>query len=156
VAELTSLIAEGNEERAELRKQLADANERAEKAASATPAVDADANDEDEGDADEGFSPIAHAARGVVPPRFSKSGEAALRDVPARIGRDALRIIAALSAGDAPTWNEVKQLERVSTPLFSARVGIHYRLLFRAAADDLEIVELFHRKDLRAIIKRYA
>jgi hypothetical protein len=147
IDELKGQIAEGNRERGELRKELAQKSE-------ATTATAADEEEEEEPDI-EGI-PADVRVRGVAIPRFAKNASEAFRDAPARIARDALLIVAELAAGDAAAWGEVKQLEKARTPVFSARVGIHYRMLFRTDAAGMEVLELFHRKNLESTVKRYA
>lgn len=154
IDELKGHIAEGNKERSELRKELA---QRAE-AGPASGEPTRDDRDDEEDEAPESGEGIAVDARvrGVAVPRFAKAAAEALREVPARIARDALAAVAELAAGDAAAWREVKQLEKAQTPIFSARVGIHYRMLFRTDAAGLEVLELFHRKNLESVVKRYA
>jgi hypothetical protein len=147
--ELKGRIDDGNKERAELRKELAQRSE-----ALATIAAPVE-EPEEAPDSDVGVAVDARV-RGVAVPRFARSAADALREVPARIARDALLVVADLAAGDAAAWREVKQLEKASTPIFSARIGIHYRLLFRTDATGLEVLELFHRKNLESTVKRYA
>jgi hypothetical protein len=150
VVELKSLIAEGNEERADLRRQLAAASDRArdERPAVATPAPEM--QPESERSPDE-----AVRVRGVMVPRFDPAAEASLRAMPARVVRDALRVIADLCSGEGNVWREIKQLERISPAMYSARIGIHYRVLFRMSPGVLDVAEVVAREGLLAAVRRF-
>jgi hypothetical protein len=151
LAEMKSLIASGNDERAELRRKLAEANERQEKKVVAGGGVPvADATPDPERAPDE-----APRVRGVMVPHFARAAEAALRDLPARVVRDALRVIADLCSGEGNVWREIKQLERISPPMYSARIGIHYRVLFRMGPGVLEVEEILAREGLLAGVRRH-
>jgi hypothetical protein len=93
--------------------------------------------------------------RGVMVPHFERGAEAALRDLPARVVRDALRVIADLCSGEGNVWREIKQLERISPPMYSARIGIHYRVLFRMEPGVLEVAEILAREGLLAGVRRH-
>ena len=151
VAELKSLIAEGNAERGDLRRQLAAASDRATR--DEKPAVVAPAPEtvpEGERAPDE-----ALRVRGVMVPRFDPAAEASLRAFPARVVRDALRVIADLCSGEGNVWREIKQLERISPAMYSARIGIHYRVLFRMAPGVLDVAEIVAREGLLAAVRRF-
>jgi hypothetical protein len=152
VEELKTRIAEGNEERASLRKELAHRNDELVSAASqerGRPAAKA----EQEEVAEE--SGVATAApRELSLPRFSRAAESALRAMPSRNARHALDTIGALATGDAVAWSEVKRLVRVATPVYEGRIGIHYRVLFAIEGKGLDVLDVVHRKDLRAAVDR--
>jgi hypothetical protein len=153
VAELKSLIADGNAERAELRRQLAAASDRAtreERPAVVAPPTAPEPQSEAERAPDE-----ALRVRGVMVPRFDPAAEASLRDLPARVVRDALRVIADLCSGEGNVWREIKQLERISPAMYSARIGIHYRVLFRMAPGVLDVSEIVAREGLLAAVRRF-
>jgi hypothetical protein len=153
LAELKSLIAAGNDERAELRRKLAEANERLEENAAVSgpaPVPVVEGAPDPERTPDE-----APRVRGVMVPRFDRAAEAALRDLPARVVRDALRVIADLCSGEGNVWREIKQLERISPPMYSARIGIHYRVLFRMEPGVLDVAEILAREGLLAGVRRH-
>jgi hypothetical protein len=150
IDELKGLISEGNKERTELRRALAQHTSTLAKE-DVPPPKDATEDDHFERDLPEGPS-----VRGVKIPTFAKAASEAIRELPARVARDTLAIIAGVASGGAAAWREVKQLERVSPPLLSARVGIHYRVLFRANDAELDVLEVVHRQGLDAVIRRYA
>ena len=144
---LEALIREGNEERAELRRQLAE-RPAAVRRDEPAPATAAD-------DADEGFeADQADAPRGVLLPTFARAADTALRELPARVAAEALRTIGELAAGTPFAWAHVKQAQDLRPPLLMARVGIHHRLLFRAEAGRLEILDAVTRESLMHALKR--
>jgi hypothetical protein len=153
VAELKSLIAAGNEERGELRRQLAEAGERAtrdERPAATAVAAAAEPEPEGERAPDE-----ALRVRGVMVPRFDPAAEDSMRALPARVVRDTLRVIADLCSGEGSVWREIKQLERISPAMYSARIGIHYRVLFRMSPGVLDVAEVVAREGLLGAVKRF-
>jgi hypothetical protein len=65
--------------------------------------------------------------------------------------------IVALASADALAWSEVKRLVRIaSRTIYEGRIGIHYRVLFAIESKQLDVLEVVHRKDLRAAVDRYA
>jgi hypothetical protein len=154
VAELKSLVAEGNAERAQLRRQLTEASDRASEERPAPAPAPAPTEEE----ASEGETAPAEAprVRGVMVPRLDAAAEASLRSMPARVVRDALRVVADLCSGEGTVWREIKQLERISPPMYSARIGIHYRVLFRMEPGVLEVAEIVAREGLLTAVRRFA
>ncbi len=150
IAELKSLIATGNAERAELRRQLVAASDRVRDERPVVAASTPEPEPEGERAPDE-----ALRVRGVMVPRFDPAAEASLRDLPARVVRDALRVIADLCSGEGNVWREIKQLERISPAMYSARIGIHYRILFRMAPGVLDVAEVVAREGLLAAVRRF-
>ena len=153
VAELKSLVAEGNAERAQLRRQITEASERAreERPAAAPPS----APSEEIVSEAERTPAEAPRVRGTMIPRFDAAAETSLRAMPARVVRDALRVIADLCSGEGNVWREIKQLERISPPMYSARIGIHYRVLFRMEPGVLEVAEIVAREGLLTAVRRF-
>jgi hypothetical protein len=150
VEELKSRIAEGNEERASLRKDLARRNDELVSTAAqerARPVKEEEVFAEESGDA-------ATAPRELLIPRFSRAAESTLRAMPSRTARQALDTIGALATGEAVAWSEVKRLVRVAAPVYEGRIGIHYRVLFAIEAKGLEVLDVVHRKQLRAAVDR--
>jgi hypothetical protein len=152
IDELKGLISEGNRERTELRRALAERTSALAKEDEERP-KDTDTTEDTRFERD---LPDGPGVRAVTVPTFAKAAAGAVRELPARVARDALALIAELAGGAASAWRGVKQLERVSPPLLSARVGIHYRVLFRTTDVELEVLEVVHRQGLDAVIRRYA
>ncbi len=149
VGELKSIIDVGRRERQELRDRLrAEAQERA--AQASVPARDAGEGPE-AAEAEGGVSP----AGALLMPAFSRPAEDELRRAPESVQRSALRVAAALGGGEQGAWREVKRLQAVEGVL-SARVGIHYRLLFRVDREGgrLIVAGFTHRQSLETAIKR--
>lgn len=147
-------MAEGNAERAQLRRQLAEASDRGSDERPAPAPVPAPS--EEEGSEGERAPAEAPRVRGVMVPRLGAAAEASLRSMPARVVRDALRVVADLCSGEGTVWREIKQLERISPPMYSARIGIHYRVLFRMEPGVLEIEEIVAREGLLTAVRRFA
>jgi hypothetical protein len=149
VEELKVRIAEGNEERASLRKELTRRNDELVTAA----AQERGRPVKEESFVDEPGDATA-APRELLIPRFTRAAESTLRALPSRAARDAMDIVGALATGDANAWSEVKRLARVAAPVYEGRIGIHYRVLFAIEAKALEVLDVVHRKDLRAAVDR--
>jgi hypothetical protein len=150
VAELEALIREGNAERRELRKQLEavvppEPSRREGPRARRVTMLETDDDDGDE---------VAQGARGIAIPRFERRVIDALADVPATVAAETMRTIGTLAAGDAFAWRSVKQAKDMVRPVLMARVGIHHRVLFRADAGVLEVIDLITREQLLTTLKR--
>jgi hypothetical protein len=162
VLRLKWLLSERNRERAALRRQL---DEQAAQAAQGPDegaatgigravAPKKDGEDGEDGEGEERGEGVEGGVRRPVLPVFSRAVAEALREVPARVAREALIRSAELAGGDAAAWRGAKRLLSTTPPLWSARVGIHYRLIFHPEEGTLEILELIHRRLLEAKIKR--
>jgi mRNA-degrading endonuclease RelE of RelBE toxin-antitoxin system len=157
VAELKGLISESHKERSGLRVQLADAMRKAEETAlqptrqqgQVLPAAQYVAEDTEELDA--GMPGRWH----MLVPTFRNAAREEIRSAPAPLARQALQAAAGLAAGDRSAWSGIKRLRRVSD-VWSARIGLHHRLLFRldAGRGSLEITAFIHRRDLESVIAR--
>ena len=150
--ELQALIREGNEERAALRRQLADATESRSNARVAPPEPardsDSDAADDEAEELPEG------AVHTVRLPRFRTPAADAFDIVPRNIASTAMRVIGGLAAGDATAWRAVKQAKDMPRQVIIARVGIHYRLLLRTEHGDLEVLDLVARQSLETTLRK--
>jgi hypothetical protein len=150
VVELSGLVAEGNAERAELRVQLATLATTPRGASKAAQQQRQQPADDDDSDLEE----EVELEVGLTIPNLSRSVRDALLEVQRSVGAEALRTIGALAAGDPASWHRVKQARSMKPPLLMARIGIHYRLLFRVEAPSLEVLELIQRGALRPTLKR--
>jgi hypothetical protein len=156
IDEYKARIAEGNEERASLRKELARANEELASAAAAPPAR-GPASEEQEAPTREEEGEAAAAPRELLLPRFARAAESTLRGMPMRTAREAMDTIVALASAEPLAWSEVKRLVRiVSRTIYEGRIGIHYRVLFAIDGKALDVLDVVHRKDLRAAVDRFA
>ncbi len=148
VSELKGLVAEGNRERADLRQKLSDIEVRARRD-EPVEAADEIATDVDD-DAEPGG---IDAPRGLQIPVFSDDAQKQLQRHPRHVAADALARAAQLGAGDG--WSGVKQMQDIEPPLYSARLGIHHRMLFRTGEGRLHVLEVLQREGLDAALKRY-
>jgi hypothetical protein len=142
IEELEGLIREGNAERRDLRKAL-QASQAEDDAKPVTTVVD-----------DEPGDSLPETARGITIPRFDRRFTDALDDVPQPVAAESMRTIGNLCAGDGFAWLGVKQAKDMAKQVLMARVGIHHRLLFRADAGMLDVLELVTREQLLATLKR--
>ncbi len=152
VRELKGLIAERNEDRKRLRQELADLAGQLERQREAAKPPEVDLSGVHHAEARSGIEP----PRDVLIPEIEKRAADALRVLPRNVVRDALSLVAGLAAGDDASWKKTKKLEVASSPILSARVGLHYRLLFAAADGMLCAKEIIHRRDLDKILRRYS
>jgi hypothetical protein len=150
--ELKALIREGNEERAALRRQLADATESRSNARVAPPEPARDSeSDADDDEAEELPEGAVHTVR---LPRFRTPAADAFDIVPRNIASTAMRVIGGLAAGDATAWRAVKQAKDMPRQVIIARVGIHYRLLLRTVDGNLEVLDLVARQGLETTFRK--
>ena len=148
VEELEGLVRAGNVERTDLRRQLA-----AVAMPASAQAVPARLVFDDEHE-DRACESVAVIDRGPVIPKLSRNAEDALSEVPQHVACEALRTIGSIGAGDANAWRKVKQAKDMPRQLLMARIGIHYRLLFRVEGRRLEVLDLVTRESLLTALKR--
>lgn len=146
IDELKGLVSEGNAERAELRRQMASAS----KTARTDEPAPAPAKVAPEPEVEEGMT----APRGVTIPVVSRRVQDQLGDVPQATAADALRLLGELAAGDAAAWRMAKPAQDMPRPVLMARVGIHYRLLFRIEDGMLHTLDFVSRENLDVTLKR--
>lgn len=146
VEELKAQIAESNKERVQLRRSLTELSE----TMAAAPAEEALPAEEqtDVGEAAEGARPV-----GLLLPMFDETARHALQRLPLRVSRQAVAKAADLATGDVSAWREAKRLEGLKD-LYSARVGIHHRLLFTLSPGMLQVEDVITREGLDAALKR--
>jgi hypothetical protein len=147
---LQATLRERNEERVALRRQLEDAGADRDVTSASRPSAEPPDVD---GEPEDG-PPIEGITRRVVAPTWTRKGRDALIAVPAHVARDALRTVADLAAADTAAWSAVKRPKAIGEPLLMARIGIHYRLLFRVDDGNLEVVDLVSRSNLDVTLKR--
>ncbi len=151
VRELKGLIAESNEERMRLRRELAELAGQLERERGASRSRKAEARQEPPEDAEAGVEP----PRDVLVPSFDKRAADAIAGLPRDVARDALALVASLAGGDEASWKRTKKLELAEPPMLSARVGLHYRLLFTAGDGRLCAREIIHRRELEKTLRRH-
>ncbi|HVH40969.1 MAG TPA: hypothetical protein VM925_01460 [Labilithrix sp.] len=153
IDELQRIIGAGQEERRELRRQLADREDD-----DAPPTAPPKAERAEDVDADpEGLHDASSIdlPRAILVPRFSDRATKAVTDLAADAAEGVLSVVAALAAGKPNAWGGVKQLAKVRGVL-SARAGIHHRVLFALNDRALDVLEVLHRRDLEQVVARLA
>ena len=158
IDELQALIRERNAERADLRRQLADATAgKTDASATAAAAARRHANlgpEDDDADDDVEALPAVTAKRALLFPEFTAGAKAALEAVPRNVATIAMRTIAALAAGEAAAWGAIKQAKDMRRQVLMARIGIHHRLLFGTDDGALEVLDVVTRQNLLSTLKR--
>jgi len=85
---------------------------------------------------------------------YTRRATRALRDLPAHASREALAVVSGLAAGDETFWRGIKRIARPRNPMFSIRIGIHYRAVFALHDGVLEVLDVLHRKDFDRMVMR--
>ena len=150
IDELQRIIGEGQEERRDLRRQLAEREEDEPAASAAVPKKEPEIDDESMLDGAEVDLP-----RQILIPRYSDRASKIVLDLASDAAEGVLATVAALAAGKPNAWGGVKKLAKVKG-FFSARAGIHHRVLFAIEDRTLDILEVLHRKDLEQVVTRLA
>jgi hypothetical protein len=149
IAELKARVKESNEERAALKRALAEAQGRAveeeEPEAPARPEVD---------DADELVGEEAAAPRALLVPQFTARATDALGRIADRVAAEALRTVGALAARDEHAWRAVKRAKDMPREVLMTRLGIHHRLIFSTDRGSLEVLDVVSREGLDLALKR--
>lgn len=142
IEELQGLVREGNSERGDLRRQLMAVN------AAARDNEAPEATQEEEGDE------LESSERQVAIPSLTRRFLDSLEGVPQTVAAEAMRTIGALAAGDQAAWRGIKAARDMKQQVLMRRIGIHHRLLFRAEARTLEVLDLITRENLLTTLKR--
>jgi len=148
IDELQRIIGEGQDERRELRRKLQDVVEAPVRSEREAPAFE----EEEEEDEDEPGG--VDAPRQVLVPRFSDRAAKSVADMTSSVADGVLSVVAGLAAGRPNAWSYVKQLTKLRGSVFSARAGIHHRVLFLTGDRALEVLDVIHRKDLEQAVER--
>jgi hypothetical protein len=155
IDELVRIIGEGQEERRDLRRQIAERDERDERD-ERPPTSQRDDDGEDDADqAGEGDGPDADVARAIRVPRFSDRATKATTELHADAAEIVMTVVAGLASGRPNAWSGVKQLTKVRGVL-SARAGIHHRVLFTVNDRFVDVADVLHRRDLEQTVARLA
>ncbi|HEY8077470.1 MAG TPA: SEC-C metal-binding domain-containing protein [Labilithrix sp.] len=149
VDELQRIIGEGQHERRELRQQLSElAEQRVASGARDDKDEERDAEDDalDEGDVEE-------RPRGILVPVYSDRAAKSVTELDDAPAEAALALVAALAAGRENAWGGIKRLTK-ARGVYSARAGIHHRILFGIDEKTLRVHEIIHRRDLEQAVNR--
>jgi hypothetical protein len=154
IDELQRIIGEGQEERRDLRRMLAEREEE-EPGVAGPPPRSAKTEDPDAEPDDVLDAGAIDAPRAILVPRFSDRAAKALTELAADAADGVLGVVASLAVGKPNAWGGVKQLTKVRG-ILSARAGIHHRVLFSVGDRALDVLEVLHRRDLEQVVARLA
>lgn len=146
IEELEAIIREGNEERAGLRRALSERESA--KTPAPSPAIDISPDS-----AEDGVTAPSPPRRALVA-EASRTVREAMQNIPPHVAAEAMRTLGQLAAGDVLAWKGVKQAKGTTIPIYTARIGIHHRLIFRIGDGTLFAMELVTREDLLSTLKR--
>ena len=153
--ELKALLAEGHVERSALRERIAALETAQAEAAAPEPAPgapheggDAGADAEFEG---QGVDDTTLPAR---VPTYGRKALEALQALPSKVVRAAVSITGRLGAGDRAAWRDVKRMQGMES-VWTARLGIHHRLIFTVTEDGLAVLDVVTRENLLTSLERY-
>jgi hypothetical protein len=59
-----------------------------------------------------------------------------------------------LGAGDRAAWRDVKRMQGMES-VWTARLGIHHRLIFTVTEDGLAVLDVVTRENLLTSLERY-
>jgi hypothetical protein len=161
IAGLKSLVAEGQAERAALRRRVTELEcQPARDPAPRSPETRSPETRSPETPASEGTEPFevdepAPAWSKLLVPVFSPRARDGLEAASTGIAARAIRTAASLATGEPSAWCGIKRLQGRQN-LWSARIGLHHRLLFRLQAEraELELVAFVTREELDTELRR--
>ncbi len=151
INQLKSALNAVHSEKHDLLAELREARRAAEVTKTARLAPPPPASEE--GDTEDDLLPFAdHAGQPVRLPVFSAAFRKALAKLPQEVAGPALRLVGQLAAGDPAAFQGVCFLKQTHEQ-FRARVGRSHRLLFKLQAEEIEFLNLIHRRDLERTLK---
>ncbi|MCC6810746.1 MAG: SEC-C domain-containing protein [Deltaproteobacteria bacterium] len=143
---MKNVVAEGQAERARLRKDLSHALSEIDKLRTRAPS-EAEA---EETEGEESYEPVGRAPLRI--PQWSERAGDSMRGLDAKVAHQALALAAELGAGAQAAWAQVKRLVK-KRELLSARVDLSHRMLFNIGPATLEVRDVIHRRDLERWLK---
>lgn len=149
VDEMKALLAEGNAERASLRERVAELE-----ASRATASRTGDTDSAEIALGPDDGSATDEATMPVRIPVFDERAVEALRDLQPKTSRQAVAIAGRLAAGDRAAWRDVKRMQGMEG-VWTARVGIHHRLIFTVDEEQLDVRDVVTREALLTTLERY-
>lgn len=149
VKNLKGEIKSQQEVRAQLRRQLQEAQKKA-VAAEVSPKTKEISREAEDG------QEFAAAAREILIPEYSDAFRHSCETLPTPIVGKALRAAAAFASHEKSVWRQTKRLETLPD-CYRIRIGLHHRLLLRwVQGKRLQILDLISRQNLETWIKQYA
>jgi len=148
------LLRRAQEERAELRKTVREAQDLADQQRQQAPVTPPHAADDSDDDEDDGWTTNRDPRdRPVRLPRFSKNFRDSLEGLPARVVRASLRRIGAMSSGEGAAFLGEVRLEH--RPEYRRlHIQKDWRLLYRDDGDTLDFERLVHKSKLDQEVRR--
>jgi hypothetical protein len=147
VDELKALLAERNAERVSSRDRIADLEAQLQAvSARETDSTEMPIAEEETGNED--------ATAPVRIPVFQRKALDALGEMPPKVSRSAVSLAGRLGAGDKAAWRDVKRMQGMES-VWTARIGIHHRLIFRVTGEELEVMDVVTREALLTSLERY-
>jgi hypothetical protein len=157
IEELQRVVAQGQDERRDLRRRLADltagsqqSSRRSSAVSHGNPELAEDAPPQ--GELESAGAPVDRPRR-ILVPHFSDHAAKALLALSPSAAELVLATVAALAAGAENTWGGVKALKKTASTL-SARAGIHHRILFGVSDSTLQVRDVVHRRELDGAVDR--
>jgi HAMP domain-containing protein len=149
-ADLLKERADLLKERADLRNRIGELEEQLREACSSTESGET-ALDPESG---ERGSETDDDTMPVRVPIFVRKACEALQEMPGKVQRAAVVLVGRLGAGERAAWRDVKRMQGMEG-VWTARVGIHHRLIFRVSGDELTVLDIVTREALLTSLERY-
>ena len=157
IQELKSLIKAGNSERSQLRSQLSNMQNSTSEKNQEEPEIESDNLASLEFDISQEQLEAIHnkQQKMTMIPVFVEKARKNMQEVPEKIAQIAIQISANLATQLPQSWPNIKQLKSAKD-VYSARLGIHYRMLFTIAAEqnELKVLTIIHRRELESALKK--
>lgn len=153
VSALKAYIEESRQEKSRLRTELAKMGEQFEKLSSKTDAAAYETKATEDDLEDETALP---AFKEPLLPVFEKSATDAMAGLPRTVVVQSIKTAAAIAVGEQTGGIKVSRIKKTAD-LWSARVGIHHRMLFQissAPCGELRVQYVIHRRDLEGVLKK--
>lgn len=87
-------------------------------------------------------------------PIFGPRAIVALREMQPKVQRHAVAMAGRLGAGDRAAWRDVKRMQGMEG-VWTARIGIHHRLIFATDEEELTVRDVVTREALLTTLERY-
>ena len=155
VNKLKNHIEETRHEKIRLRKELVRMGEQFEKLKSSQDVPSRETPTDEDQYEDEAVLPMF---KGALIPVFEKTATDAMAGLPQNVVSRSISIVSAIATGEQTNAVKVSRIKS-SAGLWSARVGIHHRILFRISNEspgELRVSHIIHRRELESLLKKQA
>lgn len=153
VNKLKSHIEDIRHEKIRLRKELVRIGEQFETLKSKQEAPSCETTNIDEQYEYEAALPLS---KEPLIPVFEKTATDAMTQLPQHVVSRSIATVSAIATGDQTNAVKVSRIKKVDG-LWSARVGIHHRILFRisnGAPGELRVSNIIHRRELVSLLRK--